>query len=224
MSLKKILLIIVVADLVLATIAYFVVFYNTPGTYEVATSPIPTTSTILSSSSIALASGTASSSIPTSTATIGSASSSTGATGTSSGNPSQSVYATAYAFPYPLNWSEGDASISIMGAALQGNQLTLELAVAIGNSMQCVPLNVKMLIDEQGDLASPITPQFTFPETNSCEGAPGATYTDQQAIFNVDLTAFPLFFTTGGASNIFFQVATTTDGGVSVTTQNTSGQ
>ena len=57
MSLRKILLTIVVADLVLATIAYFVVFYNTPGTYDVVTSPLSTTSALY----------------PTSTATVGTA-------------------------------------------------------------------------------------------------------------------------------------------------------
>ncbi len=225
MSLKKILLIIAVVDLVLATIAYFVVFYNTPGTYDVATSPLPTTSTVLPSSTLGLAPGvgsstassTTSSTIPTSTV---------GAypTSTPTGNPSQSIYASDYAPPYPVNWIESNASMSIMGASLQGNQLTFELAIAVGDTTQCIPMNMRMLVDEQGDLATPETPQFTFPETNSCEGAPGATYTDQQVVFNVDPTMLPLFFTTGGASNIFFEVATTTGGGLDVSVPSASGE
>ncbi len=220
MSLRKILLVIVVIDFVLATIAYFVVFYNTPGTYEVATSPLPTTSTSYPTSSLALATTTVSSTTESSTIPI---STSTVTGGTPVGNPSQSIYASDYAIPYPLSWAESDASISIMGATLQGNQLTLNLAIAMGNIAQCIPLNIRMLQDEQGDLAAPITPQFTFPESGACTGAPGATYTDQQVVFTVDPTMFPLFLTTGGASNIFFQIATTTAGGLTVNVPQKSG-
>jgi hypothetical protein len=223
MSFRKILLIIVVVDLVLATLAYFIVFYNTPGTYEVASSPLPTTSTALPSSSIALADGSdaasssQSSTIPTSTSTIV-------GIGTPAGNLAESLYATDYAVPYPLTWAEGDASISIMGASLQGTQLTFELAVAMGDTTQCVPLNIRELVDEKGTLAAPVTPQFTFPETGDCEGAPGATYTDQQVIFSINPAAMPIFFTTGGASNIFFEAATTTDGGLDVSIPSATGQ
>ena len=219
MSLRKILLIIVVADLVLATIAYFVVFYNTPGTYEVANSPLPTSGATFPSSSIALATTTASSTqtstIPVSTSTV--------ASGTTVGNPSLSVYDTDYAVPYPVTWSESGATISVMGASLQGNQLTLKLAIAMGNTTQCIPLNVRLLTDEQGDLAAPVTPGFTFPESGGCQGAPGATYTDQQAVFTVGPTALPFFFTTGGTSNIFFQIATTSYGGLDVSVPQKSG-
>jgi hypothetical protein len=217
MSFRKILLIIVVLDLVLATFAYFVVFYNTPGTYEIANSPLPSTSTFPASSTIALASTTASSSIPTSSSTI------TSSPSVSSGNPAASSYSTSFGIPYPLTWSEGNTSISIMGTSLQGTQLTFQLAVAIGNTMQCVPLNIRILTDEQGDLAAPITPQFAFPETGNCQGAPGATYTDQQVIFNVNPASGPFFFTTGGASNIFFEVSPKSDGGLNVSIPSTNG-
>lgn len=217
MSLKKILLIIAVVDLVLATIAYFVVFYNTPGTYTVANSPLPATT--LPTSTLGFGSSTPSSTIPTSTASVNSPT----ASSTPTGNPSQSIYGSDFTPPYPLSWTEGNASLSIMGAELQGNQLIFKLAVAMGNAMACVPLNVRMLIDEEGHLAAPITQQFTFPESDSCNGAPGATYTDQQVVFNVDPTTMPIFFTTGGASNIFFSVATSTDGGLSITRPSASG-
>jgi len=219
MSLRKILLIIVVADLVLATIAYFVVFYNTPGTYEVAMSPLSSANTPPPSSTVPLgtgaASSTPSSTIPTSTSTV--------LSGTPGGNPSQSIYNTDYAIPYPVTWTESGAGISVMGASLQGNQLTLKLAVAMGNVEQCIPLNIRLLVNEQGDLAPPVTPQFTFPESGACEGAPGATYTDQQVVFDVDPTISPLFFTTGGASNVFFQISTTTYGGLNVSVLQKSG-
>ena len=177
---------------------------------------MPTSSVALATAASSTASSsTQSSTIPTSTSTV--------LSGTPTGNPAQSIYSTDYAIPYPVTWTEGDASISVMGAALQGNQLVLKLAVAVGNTTQCIPLNIRMLLDEQGNLAAPITPQFTFPESGACEGAPGATYTDQQAVFDVDPTAFPLFFTTGGASNIFFQISTTTYGGLNVNIPQTSG-
>ena len=219
MSLKKVFIVLVVLDVVLGIIAYVVVFYSSPGTYDVAALPIPATTILPATSTIALAA-------PSSTATSTETSISSGigmattSIGTILGNPSTANYGTAYGIPYPVNWAEGDASISVMAASLQGNQLTFNLVVAMGNTMQCVPLNIRMLVDEQGDLVAPVTPQFTFPESNACQGAPGATYTDQAIVFDVDPTAFPLFFTTGGASNLFFQVATTSDGGLTATIPN----
>lgn len=221
MSLKKLLALFIAADVVLGAIAYFVVFYSTPGTYDIANSPLPTTGTLPATSTIALATSTASS---TQASTSSAAGLGTPSTSTVTGNPSNAVYATDYAIPYPITWSETDASISVMGASLQGNQFTLKLAVAMGNVLQCVPLNIRLLADEKGDFAAPITQQFTFPETNSCEGAPGATYTDQQIVFDTDSIPFPAFFTTGGVSNIFFQVATTSAGGLNVTIPQASGQ
>ncbi|HVN26240.1 MAG TPA: hypothetical protein VMT99_01115 [Candidatus Paceibacterota bacterium] len=224
MTLRRILLTIVVFDLVLATIAYFVVFYNTPGTYEVATSPLPTTSLALSSST-ASSTNLIPSSTASSTASSSPEASSTTPESTSTpvGNPAGSVYGSEFAPPYPLTWTEGGASLSIVGAVLQGNALTFQLAVAMGDAAQCVPMNLRMLADEQGDLISPATQQFTFPESGSCEGAPGATYTDQKVTFNINPTLASLFFTTGGTSNIFFRVATTTDGGVSISLPQQNG-
>lgn len=195
---------------VLGVITFFVVFYN-GGTYVV-TSPLPSNSTY-SSSTAATASSTASS-------TLADASS------TDSGLGGASSTLAEYSSTYdqaPIAWTEGSDVISITGADLSGSQLTLTLAVQMGQTAECVPMDVEMVADEKGDLTSPLTTQFSFPDSGTCEGAPGALYTGQQIVFNVDPTTFPLVFTTGGTSNKFFELSTTPQGGITITPPPTSG-
>jgi hypothetical protein len=118
---------------------------------------------------------------------------------------------------------EGNETISIAAANLNGSQLTLTLSVQMGSVAECVPLNVRLVADEEGDLTAPLTAQFTFPDTGTCEGTPGVTYNDQQIVFNVDPTTLPLIFTTGGTSNKFFELSTTPQGGITITPPPTSG-
>lgn len=79
-------------------------------------------------------------------------------------------------------------------------------------------MNMRLVTDESGDLETPTPQQFSFPDTNDCNGTPNTMYNTQAISFAMgqNLNA-PFLLTTGGGSNIFFEVATTTDGGVSVT-------
>lgn len=207
---KLTLIILASTAVVLGIIAFFVVFYS-GGTYAVVSNVNGTSSSPSASSTLLVL--PSASSTPTSTA-----SSTYGNTSGTSG-----PFATNYSIP-PITWTEGGEEMGVTGASFDGvNQLTLRLEIAMGSSTECVPVNLRMLTDEQGDLATPETTQFTFPETGSCQGAPGATYNNVPVIFTVDPNKFPLFLTTGGISNLFFNVATTSYGGVNIVVPSHAG-
>ncbi len=94
--------------------------------------------------------------------------------------------------------------------------MTFTLTVQTGQSPECVPLNLRLVADEQGDLEPPNPASFAFPDSGNCNGAPNQTFANQTTTFTVDPTAIPLLFTTGGSSNIFFEIATSSDNGLNV--------
>ncbi len=204
-TLNQVLAVVSAIAAVLGIITFFVVFYN-GGTYVVA-SPLPSGSTYTSSTAQAAA---------TSTAT------STAAEATSTASSTLADYSSIYS-QAPMAWTEGVDTISITGADLNGSQLTLTLAVQMGQTAECVPMDVRLVADENGDLTAPLTTQFSFPDSGTCEGVPGAFYPDQQIVFNVDPTTLPLIFTTGGTSNKFFELSTTSEGGITISPPPTSG-
>jgi hypothetical protein len=221
---KKALIILTSIAVVLGIITFFVVFYG-GGTYVV-NSPLPSdstysSSTIPSSTIMALGSSTASS---TASGTLALASSTGSSTISAAGgnNDDPQEYATDFT-ESPVAWAEGNETISITGATLTGSQITLKLSVAMGDVPECVPLNVRFVADENGDLTAPLNSQFTFPESGTCEGAPGATYGDQEIVFTVDTTNMPLVFTSGGSSNVYFEIATSSPSGITVSLPPSAG-
>jgi len=174
--------------------------------------------------------GTTFSNFPTSTATstIGASTSTTSTTITAITTITTNVpgvFAANYTAPYPVTWKEDNEQFSLLGASLQSDQLTLTLAIQMGSVVECVPVNVRLIADESGTQKTPDSPaggSFTFPDTQSCTGTPGATYSEQ-LVFTVTGVPSPYLFTTGGASNTFFNVATDTAGNLDVTLPGTSG-
>lgn len=189
--------------IVLGIFTYFAVFGGAPGTYSV--NPLPTSTNLATSTMLILPSSTASSSL--------------GANG-STANPN--FYGSAFTTP-PVTWSESGATLGITGASFENNQLTLTLTVQMAGSPSCVPLNIRLVADESGNLQSPNTPSFSFPDSGNCNGAPGETYQNQSVVFMVTPDKFPLLLTTGGSANVFFEVATTTSNGLQITLPSTSG-
>ena len=107
--------------------------------------------------------------------------------------------------------------MSVTDASLSGSQLTLGVQVTMGSASECVPLNLRMIADEQGNLSPPITSQLTFPDTGSCSGTAGETYSAQPVVFTLtDPATFPVLFTTGGTANTLFEVDQNADGSLSV--------
>ena len=190
---------------ILIIFAYFAVFGPPTGSYQVngagTTSGIPSNPWIVSSSIMAM-SGTPEGSSPAS----------------GGGGSFASTFPTS-----PLTWPEGQSKISITGVSLQGSQMAFTLSVLTGGALECVPLNLRLVADEAGDLDPPTPASLSFPDSGNCNGAPGKIYANLTATFTVDPTALPLLFTTGGSSNIFFEIATTTANGLEVDFPGTSG-
>ncbi len=211
MNLKHILITLSSIAGVLGLITFYVVFYGNNGTYVVNSGVTSGTSvTDFASTSAAFASSTPSSTLSLSSSTT----SSTTGNATSSGNGSQQ-YASNYTNP-PISWTEGGQSMAITNATLSGSQLTLQLQITMGNIAGCVPLDLRLITDESGNTTGPLTPQFTFPDSGTCAGTPGETYTDQEVVFSVDPTAMPLILTTGGTSNILFEINATNNGQLTI--------
>ena len=211
---KRALIILASVAVLLGIVTFFVVFYS-GGTYVVS-SPLPSNSSFVSSTAeLAQASSTTGSSTSTASSTLnGNASSTSSST--------FQEYASSYSVP-PITWIEGNETLGITSATLSGSQLTLGISVAMGAVSECVPMNVRLVADENGDLTPPLTTQFSFPDSGTCVGTPGATYSDQEIVFTVDPTTLPLLLTTGGTSNSYFEVATDTTGGLDITPPPTSG-
>ncbi|HEX4104036.1 MAG TPA: hypothetical protein VHZ04_00975 [Candidatus Paceibacterota bacterium] len=219
-GLKKTLIILSSAALALGILAYLVVFFPTGGyTPVVVQGDNGTTFASLPTSTLGGASSTFIT-LPTGTASSSSATSTVTAT-------APGTYATSYTAPYPVMWNEGGESFAVTGASYAEGELTLTISVQIGSaSTDCVPDNMRLIVDESGTQESPSSPagpNFSFPDTGTCMGTPGATYSES-LIFPIAATIpSPFLVTTGGSSNVFFTAATSTTGGVDVALPGTQG-
>jgi|GEM_PF-824297 hypothetical protein len=209
MNLKTVLITLSIIAGVLIVITFYVVFYSGGGTYVVSSTLGPNAG-IFSTSTSAESSSTASGVGASSTLALasGTASSSEGTGGelSTQGNGGTAV-----------TWTQGNETMSIANAVITGTQLTLGVQVTMGSVGECVPLNLRLIADEQGDLSPPVTSQFTFPDTGTCNGTPGETYSAQPIVFTLSNPGtFPIILTTGGAANLLFEVDQNSDGSLSV--------
>ena len=69
---------------------------------------------------------------------------------------------------------------------------------------------------------SPATTNFPL-STRTCEGTPNTIYPSEPLTFTVDPANMPFLSLTGGTSNIYFEVSTTTNGGLDVALPQQSG-
>ncbi len=223
--LKAVLIVLSGAALALGILAAFVVFYPA-GSYQPFT--ITNNSIILPNPPAGVSASSTASTTASSTATPTSSPTATIPTvsGTAFTNIPAGEFSSNYTYPYPLSWSEGHTTFSVTAASLANDELTLSLSITMGSTPDCVPVNVRLVADESGTLQPPDLPQgstFVFPDTQSCNGTPGETYSESLLFTIPSSLAAPYFFTTGGASNTFFQVATTSPNGITITLPPTSG-
>jgi len=213
------LIILWAAAIVLSIVAFIVVFYPSgsyqpvveegPGTVSFSNLPTstPTSSLANAASGTALSGAAAASSSSLSSLPIG-------------------TFGSNYTSPYPITWNDGGASFAVTGAVWNGNQLALSLSIQMGPSPACVPIDLRLVANESGALqapSSPAGPNFIFPDTQTCNGSPEATYS-QTVTFTIDPSIpWPLLLTTGGAANTFFNIATSTSGGVDIALPGNSG-
>lgn len=148
--LKTILIVLSAAALALVVLTAFVVFYPSGSYAPVVVQNEGATFSNLSSSTV---SSTTSLFIPSSTAL-------------SSTTTTAAEFSSDYSAPYPVAWKEGGEQFSVISAALQEGQLTITLAIQMGAVSECVPVNMRLVTDESGTLAPPISPAtsaFVFP-------------------------------------------------------------
>ena len=203
MNLKTILITFSCIAGLLIVITFYVIFYGGGGTYVVS-SDLGSDAGIFATSTATQAGGAASS---TTSSALALASSSASSTTSSSLSSAES----------PIAWTQGNETLSVINASVSGSQLTLGVQVTMDSVAECVPLTLRMIADEQGDLSPPITSQFTFPDTGTCNGTPGETYSAQPIVFTLnDPTTFPIILTTGGTANTLFEVIQNPDDSLSV--------
>jgi uncharacterized protein (UPF0333 family) len=204
MNLKTTLITLSSIAALLIVVTFYVVFYSSGGTYVVS-SGLGSDAGIFATSTNIATSEVASSTTSSTLALASSSASSTASSSLSSiGEPS-------------VTWTQGNETLSVVDASISGSQLTLGVQVTMGSVAECVPLTLRMVADEQGDLSPPITSQFTFPDTGTCNGTPGETYSAQPIVFTLNTpVTFPILLTTGGTANTLFEVMQNPDGSVSV--------
>lgn len=209
---KAVLVTMACIAVILGIVTYFVIFGT--GTQIVQPASI-SSSTSSSVATFVFPSSTASSSF----LGVGSATSSN-ASGTLSG-----PFSSNFSAPYPVTWSEGQSSFAISGATLTDDELTLLINVTVGDIPQCVPINLRLISDEEGDMAAPTSPiQTNFPlSTSTCEGTSNTTYPSEPLTFTVDPANTPFLFLTGGTSNVYFEVTPNADGSLTVAIPQQSG-
>ena len=95
--------------------------------------------------------------------------------------------------------------------------LVLDLKIKITEPFGAgVPLNLRRLINEEGELLSPNTKGFVFPDSGGDFGKPNQIYENQKVIFVVPETTKEFNITTGGKTNIFFTITVLDDGSLKV--------
>jgi hypothetical protein len=208
-SLKTTLIFLASTAAILGIISYFMVF---TGPQDV--QPANNTSSTAGTPNFAFPNSAASSSLIEATGTVA----------TSSATSTPTVFTSTSNAPF-VTWSEGQPSFGITGGTLQNNQLTLTMSVLTGSIPQCVPINLRLVSDEQGDMQAPISPaaqNFPLGAGGDCEGTANTSY-NQSVTFSVSGMSGPYLFTTGGTSNIYFEVSTTANGGLDIETPQQSG-
>lgn len=181
--------------------------------------------TIISRSPVAGTPSNSSKSSPSATSAVAGNSSSTALSTVSGTSPTASdtnVSNAVFTTP-PISWSDGGATFSITAVTLQDNQLSFALTIQIGDSPVCVPLNLRLVADESGNLQEPDTSGFVLSDSGNCNGAAGAIYQNQIVTFAVNTDNFPILFTTNNDSGKFFEIAKTANGGLRVELPGTSG-
>ena len=202
--------VLAVVAVVLGITAYFVIFGAGTQVVEPVDTGSPATSSV---ATFIFPSSTAASSL------------SAGETSSSTASTTFGTFSSIFSAPDFVTWSEGQSSFAISGATLTGNQLTLMVNVTLGDIPQCVPINLRLISDEEGDMVAPTSPtQMNFSlSTSTCEGTANTSYPNEALTFTVDPVNAPFLFLTGGTSNIYFEVSTTTAGGVNVAIPQQSG-
>jgi len=139
--------------------------------------------------------------------------------------PKNSLIHKDFSYPYPISWTwkeeirEADFSLTAVSLGertipssvqsssyISGDKVNaLTLYFKINTHWEdvgvCLPTEFRMILNEEGDTAAPINNRFNI----ECPMG-NRTYSDQEVIFVVPGPQEEFILTTGGKSNIFFNV------------------
>lgn len=147
-----------------------------------------------------------------------------------------------YNAPYPIDWQEGFGHIYLTdiyigkieapqnlskssqgglypaGTELAAVVFTFKITISgISPNSYCIPVNMRRLLNEEGDLEPPSNSQFQFSANGVASCAlNNTTYQNQKVIFVKSADDKDFEFTTGGASNIFFSVSILKNGKIKI--------
>ena len=134
---------------------------------------------------------------------------------------------TSFNYPYPVAWQESGATFSLIGismgnmtiekglpeikkpnggAYLQGEKayiLQLHLKISTTRAVDCLPLNIRRLINEEGNLLAPSVTQIWLP---GCSAQANQTYSDVRVPFVISPAEKEVIFTTGTLPKNFYSV------------------
>ena len=133
-----------------------------------------------------------------------------------------------FSYPYVISWKEDGIDFFLTGISfgktvaperlkkLSGeyynsgeeiNALTLTFKIAnTQNKYKCADINIRRVINEEGDMIHPNTDQFHFPGSGGCMMENNTSYQDQKVIFVVSEDEKNFVITSGGTSNVLFTI------------------
>ena len=122
------------------------------------------------------------------------------------------TYYKEFQYPYPLMWKESTAAFSLVGVTYTENttddtsKISIELKIRNeGDVGKHVRLDMRYLLNEEGDYRIPKTKQFTFSSTNGAL-LPAQSTDNQTVEFSVPQDRSEHIFTTGGQADDFFSI------------------
>lgn len=145
--------------------------------------------------------------------------------------------------PYPVSWTEnwsgtastqfsltgisvGTTTISGPGVTKTGTIYATQLTFKANNIVrqsQCAPLYVRRVLNEEGDIGAPIESTWRPSQSLTACVSENQTYSGVNVTFEIDPSEKEFLFTTGGNSNVYFQVYLLPDGKISVEVPPTQG-
>jgi|SRR3989344_60026 len=152
--------------------------------------------------------------------------------------------------PYSITWQDSGAGLSLTGVSLGemtinsisvkkaganpdpaspyykvGDKiyaLVMDLHIRSQVASTCVPMNIRRLLNEEGDVARPNTTQYIFSTSGGCTIYPSEP-SDQQVIFVVDPSDKEFVILTGDSSNTSFTVKLLDNNSLKIEKTGTSG-
>jgi len=133
-----------------------------------------------------------------------------------------------FSYPYPISWKQNGIDFFLTGVSFGKTLAPEKLKKASGdyyelgeevnalilifkimntqNKYECANLNIRRVVNEEGDMVVPNTDQFHLPGSGGCMMENNTFYSNQKVIFVVPEDEKSFTITSGGTSNILFTI------------------